>query len=85
MRYPHAHAVVMLAVGAMLPVPATAAPGCFETLAATRNYTLGAPRQAEPTPDGRSVLFLRSGPRDTGLRLFRFDLVAGSARTAAKA
>ena len=77
MRYPDIRAVFVLAVGSILSCPAMAAAGCFETLADTRNYTLGAPRQAEPTPDGRSVLFLRSGPRDTRLRLFRFDLATG--------
>ncbi len=76
MRYP-VRAVILLTVGCLMPRSASAAEGCFETLAATRNYTLGAPRQAEPTPDGKSVLFLRSGPRDTRLRLFRFDLATG--------
>ncbi len=55
-------------------VPAFAAETCFERLAATRDGTLGVPTHVEPTPDGQSVLFLRSGPRDTALRLFRFDL-----------
>ncbi len=54
--------------------PAVAAETCFERLAATRDGMLGVPTRAEPTPDGRSVLFLRSGPRDTALRLYRFDL-----------
>ncbi|MCQ8240048.1 prolyl oligopeptidase family serine peptidase [Rhizosaccharibacter radicis] len=31
-----------------------------------------------PTPDGRSVLFLRSGPRDTRQRLFRLDVATGA-------
>ena len=47
---------------------------CFQTLAATRNFTLGQPVHAAPTPDGRRVLFLRSGPRDTKLGLYAFDL-----------
>ena len=70
------HATTILIAAALLPPPAAAktAEGCFETLAATRSYSLGLPSQAEPTPDGRSVLFLRSGPRDTALHLFRFDL-----------
>ena len=54
--------------------PALAAENCFERLAATRDGMLGVPTHVEPTPDGRSVLFLRSGPRDTALRLYRFDL-----------
>ncbi len=54
--------------------PALAAPDCFETLAQTRNFTLGAPRRATPLPDGRHVLYLRSGPRDTRLRLYEYDV-----------
>lgn len=50
---------------------------CYADLAATRNFTLGLPRHAQPTPDGKSVLFLRSGPRETSLHLWRYDL-AGS-------
>ncbi len=53
---------------------ALAAESCFAQLAATRNDTLGRPVHAQPTPDGRSVLFLRSGPRDTQLHLYRLDL-----------
>ncbi len=58
--------------------PSRAAEGCFEALAATHDGSYGAPLHAEPTPDGRSVLFLRSGPRDTRLRLFRFDVATGA-------
>ncbi len=47
---------------------------CFQTLAATRNFTLGQPVHAMPSPDGRRVLFLRSGPRDTKLGLYSMDL-----------
>ena len=57
---------------------AGAAESCLATLAATRNFTLGQPRHALPTPDGRSVLFLRSGPRDTVLHLYRFDVASGA-------
>ena len=53
---------------------------CFETLARTRNNTLGLPRHVAPLPDGRHVLYLRSGPRDTALRLFEYDIAAGSER-----
>ena len=51
------------------PLP-NAPEDCFAQLAATRSDTLGLPVHAVPTPDGRSVLFLRSGPRDTTLHLF---------------
>ncbi len=54
--------------------PAPADPGAYlRTLAQTQNFSLGAPQQALPTPDGRAVLFLRSGPRDRVLRLFEMD------------
>jgi dipeptidyl-peptidase-4 len=67
-------AALLLVAGLSAASSARAAEGCFEQLAATRNDTLGQPIHARPTPDGRSVLFLRSGPRDTHLRLFRFDV-----------
>ena len=53
---------------------------CFETLAQTRNFTLGAPRHVQPLPDGRHVLYLRSGPRETRLRLYEYDLGAQTER-----
>ena len=53
---------------------------CFETLARTRNNTLGLPRHAAPLPDGTHVLYLRSGPRDTRLRLYEYDTAAGTER-----
>ncbi|HTZ71933.1 MAG TPA: DPP IV N-terminal domain-containing protein, partial [Acetobacteraceae bacterium] len=64
--------------------PAQAADSCFKTLAATRNYTLGAPHAAVPTPDGRNVLFLRSGPRDTKLGLYLYALDTGATRALAE-
>src|SRR5439155_11320797 len=48
---------------------------CFRDLAETRNYTLGRPESPRITPDGQSVIFLRSDPRDPVLRLYEFDLV----------
>ena len=57
---------------------AGAAEDCFDRLAATRASSLGEPRRAEPAPDGRSVLYLRSGPRDTRQRLYRLDLASGA-------
>ena len=63
-----------LAAAALACGTAQAAPDCFTTLAQTRNFSLGEPRQAMPLPDGRHVLFLRSGPRDTRLRLFEYDI-----------
>ena len=48
---------------------------CFRDLAETRTYTLGRPESPRITPDGQSVIFLRSDPRDPVLRLYEFDLV----------
>jgi dipeptidyl-peptidase-4 len=53
---------------------------CFDNVAATRGYTLGLPANAEPTPDGKAVLFLRSGPRDTVQHLYEYDLAARKER-----
>ncbi|GAP25536.1 dipeptidyl peptidase IV [Gluconobacter frateurii NBRC 101659] len=59
---------------AAMPVKAAEPAACMVDLAKTRNGTLGLPNHAEVTPDGHSVLFLRSGPFDTRLHLFRYDL-----------
>ncbi len=65
--------------------PGSPAPeSCFTTLAATRNYSLGRPTHAVPAPDGKSVFYLRSGPRDTKLGLFQYDLEAGTERALAR-
>jgi dipeptidyl-peptidase-4 len=53
---------------------------CFDEVAATRGYSLGAPVNAVPAPDGQSVLYLRSGPRDTLQRLFEFDIASAKER-----
>lgn len=52
----------------------------FRDLAETRNFTLGRPTSPKITPDGKSVIFLRSAPRDPTLRLFEFDLAANRER-----
>ena len=49
---------------------------CFENVAQTDRYSLGIPLHFEPLPDGRSVLYLRSGPRDRKLGLFQLDLAS---------
>ncbi|MBW7896353.1 MAG: DPP IV N-terminal domain-containing protein [Opitutaceae bacterium] len=52
----------------------------FRDLAETRNYTLGRPEQAQLTPDGATVIFLRGGPRDAVLRLYELDVTTGAER-----
>lgn len=55
--------------------------GFIRTLAATRNFSSGRPAKAAFTPDGGTVLFLRSGPRDAVQELFAHDLATGTTRS----
>ena len=48
--------------------------------AATRGFRLGRPSQPVGTPDGKSVLFLRSGPRSAKLELFEYDVASKKTR-----
>ncbi|MGZ3455410.1 MAG: DPP IV N-terminal domain-containing protein [Polyangiales bacterium] len=50
------------------------------TIAETRNFRLGAPKSMVPTPDGKSVLFLRSEARKGKQQLFETDLASGTTR-----
>jgi dipeptidyl-peptidase-4 len=65
-------------------LPASADESCFVQLARTRNYTLGQPRHVLPEPDGTHILFLRSGPADTTLRLYEFDTATRTERELAR-
>src|SRR6476661_2200498 len=47
-------------------------------LALTKNFTYGLPVASTVTPDGKSVLFLRSGPRDRRQSLFELDVGTGA-------
>jgi dipeptidyl-peptidase-4 len=70
-------AIVMTA----LPVLAKATEmKCLDDAAATRGYSLGYPVDAEPVAGGKTVLYLRSGPRDTLQRLYAFDIASGRER-----
>ncbi|WP_029606116.1 S9 family peptidase [Kozakia baliensis] len=63
------------ALGATTPAKAQSQrAACFATLANTRNGTLGLPLHAQVAPDGQNIFFLRSGPHDTALHLYRFDV-----------
>ncbi len=57
---------------------------CFTALAQTRNFTLGLAQHALPLPDGRHVLYLESGPRDTEMALYEYDSGTRSARVLAR-
>jgi dipeptidyl-peptidase-4 len=48
--------------------------------AQTRGFSLGRPVKATPTPDGKAVLFLRSGPRSPKLGLYEFSVSTGKTR-----
>ena len=63
-----------LAVTAISNALAADPAACMIDLAKTRNGTLGLPIRAQMTPDGRSALFVRSGPSDTRLHLYLYDL-----------
>ena len=52
----------------------------FRELVETRNYSLGQPVLPEITPDGRTVIFLRGGPRDPVLRLYEFTIADATLR-----
>lgn len=43
----------------------------------TRGFTAGSPRHISPTPDGRWVLFLRSGSSNLAQSLFAFEVATG--------
>jgi dipeptidyl-peptidase-4 len=47
---------------------------------ATRGWTLGQPTQPHFTPDGKTVVFVRSPPRDPRLSLYAFDVALGQTR-----
>lgn len=55
-------------------------PAFLEQFAATYRFGAGTPRSFALTPDGRSVLFLRSGPRSVVQDLYEFDVASGSER-----
>ena len=52
----------------------------FRDLAETRSYSLGLPVSPKLTPDGKTVVFLRSGPRNPVLRLFELNVESGAER-----
>lgn len=61
----------------LLAAPPQTGANFFKDMAETRDYRNGRPSQGCLTPDGRTALFLRSGPRDTTLHLLAMDLETG--------
>ncbi len=60
--------------------PTAHAEPLLEQYAQTWRFRLGAPESVRVTPDGREVLFLRSGARDFVRDLFAFDVATGVER-----
>jgi dipeptidyl-peptidase-4 len=48
--------------------------------AETRGFMLGRPTKPKVSPDGKTVLFLRSGPKTAKNSLFEFDVTTGKTR-----
>ncbi|MBF5043279.1 prolyl oligopeptidase family serine peptidase [Aggregicoccus sp. 17bor-14] len=76
---------LVLAAAVLLGLPALAQPQGAPTsflreLTETRRYTAGRPIASTPTPDGGTVLFLRSSPTSSALSLWAFDVASGQAR-----
>ena len=76
--------VALVLAAAVLTGAAAAAepadPDFLEQYAATHRFRLGKPTSIRPTPDGKSVLFLRSGPRDFARKLYELELAGGEER-----
>ncbi|MHC4416432.1 MAG: S9 family peptidase, partial [Planctomycetota bacterium] len=68
----------VLLSGAGSTADETPDPDFLEQYAATYRFRLGRPTSIKPTPDGRAVLFLRSGPRSFEHALYEYDV--GTAR-----
>lgn len=67
------------------PTPSRAAPevrdlAFLEQYASTFRFRAGTPTSITPTPDGKAVLFLRSGPRSRVQDLYEFDVATGQER-----
>jgi dipeptidyl-peptidase-4 len=60
--------------------PTAHAAALLDQYAETWRFRLGAPESVRVTPDGREVLFLRSGPRDFVRDLYAFDVATGAER-----
>ncbi len=55
-------------------------PGFLRQYAETNRFRNGTPRGFDVTPDGKTVLFLRSGARDFAQDLYAFDVETGEER-----
>ncbi len=75
------------AVPARLSAPTSAdpAPGFLRQYAETNRFRSGRPNSFVLTPDGSTVLYLRSGPRDRVQSLYAFDVGAATERVLLRA
>ena len=55
--------------------------GFLDALAATNGFSLGLPTTARATPDGKTVVFLRSAPRSRVNSIYAFDVATGQTTT----
>ncbi len=72
--------VLLLPAAASGQEPALKHTEYLRALSQTRGFMLGRPVRPQPTPDGKAVLFLRSGPRTSRLSLYEFDVATGASR-----
>lgn len=75
--YPRFFSLFFVFSATLAIIPVSAQNNCFQELAATRNYTQGTPTHITLLADGKTVLYLRSGPRDFNQRLYRFNPATG--------
>jgi len=67
----------LLAMTLLAAPPADPDVGFLRAYSETRGFTAGLPKHITPTPDGRWVLFLRSGATSPVQSLFAFDVARG--------
>jgi dipeptidyl-peptidase-4 len=73
-------AILPASRGAERDAPRATTDTFLRDYAQTRGYSLGRPVKAQPTPDGKAVLFLRAQARVAKLHLFEFDVASGTTR-----
>ena len=72
--------LVLLPPAAAEAPPDKPAPNFLRDLAETRNFALGRPTRIKLSPDGKTVLFLRSPPRQPNLAIYELDVTSGQTR-----
>ncbi|HEY8091606.1 MAG TPA: DPP IV N-terminal domain-containing protein, partial [Polyangiaceae bacterium] len=77
---PSPPAMPPVAAATPLPAPPVLDRAFLRAYAESRRFRRGSPVGARLTPDGRAVLFLRSGPRDARQSLYEMDVPSGTTR-----